>query len=311
MDKQRLEEKITKTVAEIFSLEEPGRHESSEEYKALKTKLAADIWKWCNATFKSNKTSNAGVEIMECIQRSLSSYKGEPAEYMRYIAVALKTEIKRAAAKAKDRKQPIISLPENKRRRINNFLSIAERYGKDIEDTAVQQKIAEEYGCTQKEVSALAQYYKRSFVQSDRIVSKNGEEVSIFDTMIADTYLYGEDSLVQKDELERLLYKIDKTFTAYQERTKPYLSALLTHCLLVELEKLKFDIDNAIKLLQTVTFSKNEISAKIIERFSSTDDEFFTQKDIAAWFNRDKTDASRTLRIFSEKLKKNVNITEN
>ncbi|MDE5899351.1 MAG: hypothetical protein K2H09_08840, partial [Treponemataceae bacterium] len=82
MDKQQLEEKIRAAASEIFSLAEIEWHKGSEEFKSLKAKLAADIWNWCTAVFGSRKSGDAGVEIMECINRSLSSFKGSPAEYM-------------------------------------------------------------------------------------------------------------------------------------------------------------------------------------------------------------------------------------
>ena len=132
MDKQRLEERIQATATEIFSLAETARRDENEEFKSLKAKLATHIWKWCGAVFGSKRTGNAGVEIMECIKRSLSSFKGEATGYMNYIAAALKKEIRRAAVKTALEERCLIHLPDKKQRMIKQFLHFAKRCGKDI-----------------------------------------------------------------------------------------------------------------------------------------------------------------------------------
>lgn len=299
MDKQQLEEKVRAAATEIFSLAETERHKGSEEFKSLKAKLAADIWKWCTAVFGSRKSGDAGVEIMECINRSLSSFKGSPAEYMKYIAASLKNEIRRAKAKATDEEKRLIRLPDKKERKIKQFLHFAEQYGKDIRNTDAQQLIAKEFSCSVEDVSELVQCYFQSFVQGDTIVSDNGEELSRWEIVPAP-----ENTMKQYDakiELEQFLIEIDKAFASVQERTKPYLSALITHRLLVELEAAKLDTDSLIALLCKKLFAKTNAAQKIIKTYKAGSD-FCSQEDVAGWFGRDKTDASRTLKNFLEKV---------
>ncbi|MBD5441830.1 MAG: hypothetical protein HDR34_00230 [Treponema sp.] len=299
MDKQQLEEHIQATATEIFSLAETARRDGREDFKSLKTKLAADIWKWCAVVFGSERTGNAGVEIMECIKRSLSSFKGEAAGYMPYIATALKTELWRAAVKAALEERCLIHLPDKKQRMIKQFLHFAKRCGKDITNPNVQKLIAKECLCTVEEIAALAQYYARSFVRGDTIVSDDGEERSLWDVVPAkDATL--EETVMLKTELERCLTEIDKAFAAAQERTKPYLSALITHRLLVKLESAQADMDNAIALLRAASFAKTKEAQKIIAEYQKGG-AFCTQEDIAKHFDRDKTDASRTLKNFWKK----------
>ena len=299
MDKQRLEERIQATATEIFSLAETARLDKNEEFKSLKAKLAADIWKWCGAVFGSKRTGNAGVEIMECINRSLSSFKGEATGYMNYIAAALKKEIRRAAVKTALEKRSLMRLSGKKQRKIKQFLRFAEDCGKDITNPNVQKLIAKECLCTVEEIAALAQYYARSFVRGDTIVSDDGEERSLWDTVPAQETMPDE-TVIQKTELESCLTEIDKAFAAAQERTKPYLSALVTHRLLVELESAQADMDNAMTLLRTSSFAKTEAAQKIIVEYQKGG-AFCSQEDIAKHFDRDKTDASRTLKNFWKK----------
>ncbi len=299
MDNQRLEERIRATATEIFSLAETDRLDRSDDFKSLKAKLAADIWQWCAAVFGSKRTGNVDVEIMECINRSLSSFKGEAAGYMNYIAAALKKEITRATAKAKNEERSLIKLPEKKQRKIRQFLRFAERCGKDITNPDVQKMIAKEYSYPLEEVSALAQYYVQSFVQGDMIVSDDGEKRSLWDTVPAQETMLDE-TVILKTELESCLTEIDKAFAAAQERTKPYLSALITHRLLVKLESAQADMDNAIALLRSASFAKTKEAQKIIAAYQKGG-AFCTQEDIAKCFGRDKTDASRTLKNFWKK----------
>lgn len=300
MDKQRLEERIQATATEIFSLAETARRDGREDFKSLKTKLAADIWKWCAVVFGSERTGNTGVEIMECINRSLSSFKkDEAAGYMHYIASALKKEIRRAEEKSAVEERCFISLSDEKQRQIKQFLRFADYYGKDITNADVQKLFAKNCACPVEEIAALAQYYARSFVRGDTIVSDDGEERSLWDVVPAkDATL--EETVILKTELERCLAEIDRIFSTAQERTKPYLSALITHRLLVKLESAPADMDNAMALLRAATFAKTEEAQKIIAAYQKGG-AFCTQEDIAKHFDRDKTDASRTLKNFWKK----------
>ena len=294
MDKRRFEERIQATATEIFSLAESARLDGSEDFKSLKAKLAADIWQWCAAVFGSKRTENVGVEIMECINRSLSSFKGEAAGYMNYIAAALKKEIRRTEGKAAVEERCSISLPDKKLRKIKQFLRFAERCGKDITNPDVQKLFAKNCAYPVEEIAALAQYYARSFVRGDTIVSDDGEERLIWDVVPAKDAT-PEETVMLKTELERRLSEIDKAFATAQERTKPYLSALITHRLLVELETASKD--NAVALLRSVSFVKTEAAQKIIAAYQAGG-AFCSQEDVAKHFDRDKTDASRTLKKF-------------
>ncbi|MDE5581799.1 MAG: hypothetical protein K2I95_10330 [Treponemataceae bacterium] len=218
---------------------------------------------------------------------------------MNYIAAALKKEITRATAKAKNEERSLIKLPEKKQRKIRQFLRFAERCGKDITNPDVQKMIAKEYSYPLEEVSALAQYYVQSFVQGDMIVSDDGEKRSLWDTVPAQETMLDE-TVILKTELESCLTEIDKAFAAAQERTKPYLSALITHRLLVKLESAQADMDNAIALLRSASFAKTKEAQKIIAAYQKGG-AFCTQEDIAKCFGRDKTDASRTLKNFWKK----------
>ncbi len=307
MDKQQLEEKIREAATEIFSLAETERHKGSEEFKSLKTKLATNIWNWCNTVFGKSKTSNAGVEIMECINRSLSSFKGNPAGYMNYIAASLKNEMQRANAKADEEGKHLIRLPDKKRRQLKQFLRGAKKYGKDIQKADVQREIARQFNYTEQEVSELVQYHFQSFVQGDTVLSDSVEEFSLFDSALVRP-IYGnsdstpEEAALSKSKFLYLISIIEEQIAVVQERTKPYLSALVTHHLLNGLDEAKVDTERAFEVLCSASFTKNERAQKIIEAYKAGGD-FCSQEEVAGSFGRDKTDASRTLKNFLGKVK--------
>jgi len=88
-----------------------------------------------------------------------------------------------------------------------------------------------------------------------------------------------------------------------QDRTKPYLSALLTHRVLCELDAAKVDSTVIAVVLRNVRFSDTEHGRTLIRLFFEAKS-FPTQEDIAKQFGKDKTDASRTISIFIKKLQK-------
>jgi len=55
-----------------------------------------------------------------------------------------------------------------------------------------------------------------------------------------------------------------------------------------------------------ITFAGTEHGKKLVQLFFESKT-FPTQEDIAAQFDKDKTDASRTIRVFVNKIQKTVN----
>ena len=109
-EKEKLEFKIEKTAKEILSLKESSCCDDSE-YKTLLTKMSDLIWRWSKIVF-GEKTKNASVEIMKCIERSLKNFNGN--DYIKYISVALRNEINNANKKNQLFKKQQISIPEKK-----------------------------------------------------------------------------------------------------------------------------------------------------------------------------------------------------
>ena len=76
---------------------------------------------------------------------------------------------------------------------------------------------------------------------------------------------------------------------------------MLTHRILTEFDEAKIDHETIEKLLCGKRFANTAEAHKVIQSFFGNGD-FVTQEEVAAWFNRSKTDASRAVGRFLEKI---------
>ena len=133
MDKKQLEERIEKTVFQILS---------DSESLSLKTKLAGDLWNWAKLVFGEERVKNAGKEIFECVNRSLTNFHGKAKDYIKYISASLKKEIFRANKNNAIFEKQVVSLPEKKNRLLWQIKRYAEENNIDI-----QEKLSVIFGC--------------------------------------------------------------------------------------------------------------------------------------------------------------------
>ncbi len=314
LKKKVLEAKIKETAEKILVFDISARNEENAEFITLRTKIARDIWRWAALVYSKYRLQNATIEIMNCVKLSLTAFHGKAEDYIKYISAALKQEIGRANYRNTDFEQNIIELPEQKKRIIIKILQDAQEYGKDIEQTEIQQKLAGMFDCEEKEIAELVALYFQSKVQSENAVSSNGDKFLLLDSaaaLEANRYKKPDEEVISQFEqneiiskINNFLFDIDKLFcTKSQDRTKPYLSALLLQQVLSDLKNcVKIDNKHISNLLKNRDFAQTEKAQNILERFLSND-ELPTQKEVAAMFRRDKTDASRTINKFKEKLK--------
>ena len=307
MDKKQQEAKIIRIATELFPFVQQ-KNTACAEFLTLRAKLTDAVWRWALLTFNPEKIENAAIEIMECVNRSVLSYEGTAEHYINYLARSLKQEINRANIKLHTFHSEIIPLPENKRRKRNQLCAAAAHYGKDIERVETQVWLAKQTGCQISEIIKLMQWQLQTAVQSEHIDSENSKGYSLFDSAAVCThsgYKAVDACLIEQDHIERSLRLIDAAFAASQDRTKPYLSALLTHRVLCELDAAKVDQETITGILSNKTFAGTEHGRKLIRLFFEAE-AFPTQEDIAKQFGKDKTDASRTIHKFLQKVRQKV-----
>lgn len=305
MDKKQQEAKIIRIATELFPFVQQ-QNTACAEFLTLRAKLTDAVWRWALLTFNPEKIENAAVEIMECVNRSVLSYEGSAEHYINYLARFLKQEINHANIRLHTFQSEIIPLPENKRRKWNRLCVAAAHYGKDIERAETQEWLAKRTGCTVNEIAKLMEWKVQTAIQSEHIDFENGNGYSLFDSAavcIQNGYKTADAFLIEQDHIKHCIRLIDVAFVASQDRTKPYLSALLTHRVLCELDAAKVDSTVIAVVLRNVRFSDTEHGRTLIRLFFEAE-AFPTQEDIAAQFGKDKTDASRTISSFIKKLQK-------
>ncbi len=302
MDKKQLEERIEKTVFQFLS---------DSESLSLKTKLAGDLWNWAKLVFGEERVKNAGREIFECVNRSLTNFHGKAKDYIKYISASLKKEIFRANKNNAIFEKQVVSLPEKKNRLLWQIKRYAEENNIDIAKIDVQEKLSVIFGCSGAEISKLILWNERSNVQSENAICETGEEISLFDSkeiFEASLYESPEDFVISKAEkaeiqnkIKSVVSRIGEEFCKKQERVKPYLSALITRQILFELEKSQIEKLFVSDLISDCGFAKFEKATEIVEDYFASG-KISTQEEVAAMFGKNKTDASRMMRAFLDKL---------
>ena len=304
MEINQLEENIVRIAKEIFSIPKEQRGTSCEFF-TLRTKLADSTWRLLKLVWKK-KFENASCEIMKCVNDCITKYDGSPEEFIKYLYASLKNAIRRANSEAVDANRMRIKTPEKKRRAIKSIMHYCESCGKDISDLAVRNSICKFFGITEEQLSELMILYDQSFVQSDTALSEVGTEFSILDSEYVferSHYDLPENKVLFDDDLDKKLKSIDCVFKDSQVRTQPYLSALLTRQVLEELESKGIDNKISLGYLRNRHFAATQEARDVIEAFLSGE-KCPAQQDVAARFGRNKTDASRAMSKFKDKMEK-------
>ncbi len=318
MDKNQLEIKINKTAIDIFSLKKSDDFDESE-YKTLFIKLSDLIWRWVKITF-GKKVENASVEIMQCIKRSISSYNECENEYIKYISASLKIEIEKANRKNQLSEMELIKIPEKKQKKINQILKYAERYGKNLDSDNDAKKIASVFNLNDFEIREYLQWKYQAEVLQNCANSSDNEEYSLIDNFVSNhnytfspekNFFINDEKLENEKKLEDLFFLIESLYLKEKENTenqksaKQYLSSLITRQLLDELSKVNiFDKEKICELLD----KKDFVDKSMIQSFKNN--KISTQQEVAAWYNKDKTDASRKLKTFLQKLQEKLSTIE-
>ena len=303
--REKFECKITATFSELLLLKEKNMQDS-EEFNSLRTKLAENIWKWASGVFQKAEVLNAGEEIMKCVNLSIASFEGSAEKYISYISVSIKNEIRRANEKLKSFESSAISFPQKKQRQLKQMIHWAEQYGKNISDPDVQERLAAIFGTSKSEINELLRLQEQSRTTGEKSVDEDGNEYSVLDEKsVSQKSGCGDvdfDSLIELEGLDSCVEKINDAYLNSQDRTKQYLSALITRQFLHETENANIKIESVIAIIQKKPFAEAPEAKKIIDFFQKN--ELPTQENVASWFGKDKTDASRTVRKFLDKMMK-------
>lgn len=280
------EESIRKLMVEVVEMRDKPY---SAEWKTLKAKLAVAVWKFAEKTY-GEFVSECGVEIMEVLEPVMKNFFLDKGDCIHYINKSLKNLIRKRKEKMRvEAVRKGIKLPE---KRIKALKRLCESLGKDIRSPKVQEWLAETQGCSLENVRYLLQKDNECRVHSESQVGTDEEKCSLFD------FLASPDQDKELDMMEKLhstFSYIQQIWMDSQKRTQDYLSALVTRQILSEASRFLSDT-KLVPALRQYAFC----DAKILEQY--LDDKLPLQEEVAEQFGKDKTDASRTMRRFQEKL---------
>lgn len=270
----------------------------STEWRSLYTEGCAKICRYAMMVFH-DRAERHGILLMKIAHDCFKNYNPAGGDFVSYLSHTLSTEFTRTEQKEfVDEMRGGVVLSERSIQMAREFYATVEGMGKNPQNPKVQEWYCKRFGIAPEALREALQTDCDTRVAGETVPVEGGEEFSVFDTLGVFDLNSGYDE-ERESEYKKAFDKIEAVFQKQQERTKAYTSALVTHCLLKEMERTERSRLFASDLLAPYSFADKEVLAQ----WRSGGD-IGSQKDIAQRFNRDETDASRTMRKFLEKVEK-------
>lgn len=297
MDKRdENQRKIRELVTEMLEIRDKPH---SAEWNTLRAKFAITIWNYTTGVYGS-VVNECGVEIMETLEGILKNFSPDKGDCIHYINTSIKNLIRKQKEKMRvEEVRKGIKLPEKK---IKTLKRLCESFGKDIRSPEVQKWLAETQGLPLGDVRCLLQADNEYRVLSENQVAADEEgEVSMFDSLVIQN---PDNEVEMMEELRPIFSCIQQIWMESQERTRDYLSALVTRQILSEN---CFILDaKLVPTLREYAFCNSSILEKYL------DDRLPSQEEVAEQFGKHKSDASRSMKKFQEeftrRMRKSVNL---
>ena len=295
----------------------PVGEETEVARKAVCGKIIVEVCKIYFLGKKNDEETYADKIVlvtMDCLKKfSASNSAKQGVPFSRYVCAAVSRKINSEKEKdARSDKNAGMRFPDDAQKKIRKILQLEKHYIQFgiADEKKRNEKIAVALEMTEEDVVRLKNY-QTTATSSLEAKNADGEEYSLAETAELSSKLNREAkpetallSACEKTDCAALIAKIDSLFERQQERTKPYLSALLTRELLEELLHVRdMSAEEIAGLVEGAHFADKEILADFMHNAGSADWTLPSQQEIAARFDRDKTDASRTMGKFLEKMK--------
>lgn len=320
----RIKEKLSSLVAELVEVRKIDGYEKSAKYEKLKVRIPEFIWRYAqkvfpNGIFHTEKQikcnlSDATVEITEFAVEFVKKFTPDSEkDIFGYLYSVLRQKILTAGSeKDKLENRHGVRLSENKTdesvdSRYAELVKICQKEGKNIHDEGIIKWLSAQTGKSEESIKYLVESHS-FYVTRETRVKNDGEEISIFDSVIArDIYKKWEPEQIENikkilgEKLKSYLEEIQKTYdsTNAQPKKDGYLSSLLTMKVLQKIERNARD--------KKIEFSKLEFS-ELIPKMPFIDDALLeewkngrplkTQEEISKDKNRNPTKASQVLNKF-------------
>ena len=300
----------------------PDGEEMEIARKIVRGKIIVEVCKIYFLGKKNDEETYADKIILvttDCLKKfsaSTSAKQGVP--FSRYVCAAVSRKINSEKEKdALSEKNAGMRFSDDSQKKIRKILQLDKHYvqfgiadEKRRNEKRRNEKIAAALEMSLADVVRLKNY-QTAAISSLEAKNADGEEYSLVETAELSAKLNREAepetallSAFEKTDCAALIAKIDSLFERQQERTKPYLAALLTREILEELFCVRdMSVEEIAGLVEGAHFADKEILADFVQNAGSAEWTLPSQQEVAARFDRDKTDASRTMGKFFKKMK--------
>ena len=311
--RREYETSIEKLAGEFFSLSYEESYNILK--KTLRNKLWTEIWYYCkNCQYARRERTGeeslaekySGI-INETIYKCFESFNpAKGKSFISYLNAAMAKEISRE--KQNDYMHGM-KIPSRTRSLWKYLQNLAEYQGIPSSNISEITKLGISIGKTEKEIKN-ALVWGRVTITSDIVRNSNGEEYSLFDYYTSsqkpEDDPFGKAFDIKNYDIQGIFCSIESEFCKKQDRTKPFLSALLT----LKFFAFLLEMENCSKIAKPFLFVDPYLYNELRE-CTNSEKPYPTQQDIAKRFKKEKTDASRTINQFLSKiqntLQKSVN----
>ena len=270
-----------------------------EKYKFV-TYLAEYFSKF---VYTGKKFQAIGEEFVNAALISLRNFDPQKSadplkpDFIHYFARVLKNSVKKSRAKeaAATRRIGIVVPNEDLMIKVNRCVQYLLSKHKDPYSKECVTSIAKYARCSEPKVRECFKMIRETYIPCGTFTDEEGQEVGVFDRI--DSRHYADDGLIQEENCEELLEKIEAVYNGLQNRdTQRKLFSMWITTFLVELsDKLP---DSFLSKIKRCGFYSEEIAS-----FYKKNKRKPRNGEIAELCGLSLPSASRTIRMFEEKVK--------
>lgn len=235
--------------------------------------------------------------LLETAVECLKYYEKEKGEFLHLFNYTMKRNLSISKAKElQESQRQGITISRDENLKIRKIISFANTKGLDINDIAVQEKVAMAFNMSLQEVEELIRINLDAVAISDVVQNDDGEETSLFDT-ISSKEQTAEEKLDKESSLIDIFDAIEETYLNLSDRptTKKIIAMLLTakiiECLGGDTIQVKYYIEDR-------PYYSDEVVKTYVEQ-----NNILSDKEIANICGVSQPSISRTFKNFIKSVK--------
>lgn len=284
-DKETIESLINNS--DVFVLE-PG----TIRYRREALKLVELLYTYL-MSINRDKYEEYGLEITETANRCLKNYDINTGPFLNYFNAAWKREYRHAIGRdLVGESYSGIKFPETIQRKLRSYFKYAQSMNQDYHSTEVENNVAQALNISLDDYRELAAIIENQTI-SEFTKGKDGDEHSLFDSLVSEKSV--EEELFNAEMAESYIKVLNQKYNELQERQKPILKDLITFRLSELIAENVIDI----RLVRNRVFFNKELYFEC--RKGNV-----TMRLIAEMHSVKEQSASRTWKVFKEKVEKSI-----